>query len=144
MQYCCRVTVRWYRRATLYTANPLVTDVNLVIVVVIIIIMFLYIFLFSTRQHRACRLKIVKLGGLSGMNYSLAQNLFGIKRVSERYPFPLCSAMNNRWNRYCVSKGSSVTSVIFLPRSVINSNAFELLLLLLILLLLAWQFILSK
>ena len=28
---------------------------------------------------------MVKLGGLSGMVHSLAQNLFGIKRVSERY-----------------------------------------------------------
>ena len=39
--------------------------------------------------------------------------------------FPLCTAMNNRWNRYCISKGSSVTSVIFLPSSATNSDASE-------------------
>ena len=33
--------------------------------------------------------------------------------------------MNNRWKRYCVSKGSSITSVIFLPSSAINSDASE-------------------
>ena len=31
--------------------------------------------------------------------------------------------MNNRWHRYCVSKGFSVTSVIFFPSSAINSDA---------------------
>ena len=60
------------------------------------------------------------------MAHSLAQNVFGIKRVSERnLVSPLCSAMENRWNRYCIFKGSSVTYVIFFRNSVINSDASE-------------------
>ena len=39
--------------------------------------------------------------------------------------FPLRSAMDNRWNRYCVSKGFNVTSVTLLPSSAINSDASE-------------------
>ena len=33
--------------------------------------------------------------------------------------------MDNRWNRYCISKGSSVTSLIFLPSSAINASRFQ-------------------
>ena len=43
------------------------------------------IIFFSAFQHKACRLTIVELVGLSGMAHSLSQNVFGIKRVSERY-----------------------------------------------------------